>query len=166
MVEPLRHRQTKGAATDMFYLTPPRHISTLHETDMPTAMRDVRSRGQSGKHLLAARISPLDPRLRENVRARKVRRIVVPTTVGGGLTVKLLDIVYQEFRRRHEQSQSWPSICRYSACLLDPRTPSEPSRIVPSKLADDFASQQIFGIGKSTLNSLRRSGPTSSSRPP
>jgi hypothetical protein len=30
MVEPLRHRQTKGAATDMFYLTPPRHISTLH----------------------------------------------------------------------------------------------------------------------------------------
>ena len=29
MVEPLRHRQTKGAATDMFYLQPPRHISTL-----------------------------------------------------------------------------------------------------------------------------------------
>src|SRR5882672_6342890 len=29
MVEPLRHRQTKGAATDMFYLRPPRHISTL-----------------------------------------------------------------------------------------------------------------------------------------
>ena len=29
MVEPLRHRQTKGAATAMFYLTPPRHISTL-----------------------------------------------------------------------------------------------------------------------------------------
>src|ERR1700737_2484930 len=29
MVEPLRHRRTKGAATDMFYLTPPRHISTL-----------------------------------------------------------------------------------------------------------------------------------------
>jgi hypothetical protein len=28
-VEPLRHRQTKGAATDMFFLTPPRHISTL-----------------------------------------------------------------------------------------------------------------------------------------
>src|SRR6478672_1846981 len=28
-VEPLRHRQTKGAETDMFYLTPPRHISTL-----------------------------------------------------------------------------------------------------------------------------------------
>jgi len=33
MVEPLRHRQTKGAATDMFYLTPPRHISTLPKCD-------------------------------------------------------------------------------------------------------------------------------------
>src|SRR5215468_9185498 len=29
MVELLRHRQTKGAATDMVYLKPPRHISTL-----------------------------------------------------------------------------------------------------------------------------------------
>src|SRR5215469_14134654 len=26
---PVRHRQTKGAATDMFDLQPPRHISTL-----------------------------------------------------------------------------------------------------------------------------------------
>ena len=30
MAEPLRHRQTKEAATDMFSLQPPRHISTLH----------------------------------------------------------------------------------------------------------------------------------------
>jgi hypothetical protein len=29
MVEPLRHRQTKGAETDMFDLQLPRHISTL-----------------------------------------------------------------------------------------------------------------------------------------
>src|SRR5690349_6303831 len=29
MVEPVRHRQTKEAATDMFGLQPPRHISTL-----------------------------------------------------------------------------------------------------------------------------------------
>jgi hypothetical protein len=28
-VEPLRHRRTKGAETDMFNLQPPRHISTL-----------------------------------------------------------------------------------------------------------------------------------------
>jgi hypothetical protein len=38
MVEPLRHRQTKGAATatDMFYLTPPRHISTLPNPALTT----------------------------------------------------------------------------------------------------------------------------------
>ena len=29
MVRLLRHRQTKGAATDRLYLRPPRHISTL-----------------------------------------------------------------------------------------------------------------------------------------
>ena len=29
MAEPLRHRQTKEAATDMFSLQPPRHISSL-----------------------------------------------------------------------------------------------------------------------------------------
>ena len=28
-VEPVRHRQTKGAATDMFGLQPPRHTPTL-----------------------------------------------------------------------------------------------------------------------------------------
>jgi len=29
MADPVRHRQTKGAATDMVDLTPPRHIPTL-----------------------------------------------------------------------------------------------------------------------------------------
>ncbi len=32
-----------------------------HETDMKTALRDVRSQGQSGKHLLALSFSGLDP---------------------------------------------------------------------------------------------------------
>jgi hypothetical protein len=32
-----------------------------HETDMPTAMRDVRSRGQSAKHIHAVSFSGLDP---------------------------------------------------------------------------------------------------------
>jgi hypothetical protein len=32
-VELLRHRQTKGAGTDWFYLTPPRHTSTLPKSD-------------------------------------------------------------------------------------------------------------------------------------
>ena len=36
----MRHRQTKGAATDMFYLTPPRHISTLRKAAV----------GKQGKH--------------------------------------------------------------------------------------------------------------------
>src|SRR6266446_7384032 len=35
MAEPLRHRQTKEAATDMFSLQPPRHISTLHWFPQP-----------------------------------------------------------------------------------------------------------------------------------
>src|SRR6202790_5067177 len=47
MVEPLRHRQTKGAATHMFYLTHPPHISTLHFSDTPRQPDDVRSPGQS-----------------------------------------------------------------------------------------------------------------------
>ena len=43
MVEPLRHRQTKEAATDMFYLTPPRHISTLPKAALTALKCDFRS---------------------------------------------------------------------------------------------------------------------------
>ena len=57
MVKPLRHRQTKGAATDMFYLTPPRHISTLPfatETRCPPCVRfspnaDTRERADTSQ---------------------------------------------------------------------------------------------------------------------
>src|SRR6516165_3916130 len=38
MAEPVRHRQTKGAATDMFDLPPPRHTSTLPLTDFGYAL--------------------------------------------------------------------------------------------------------------------------------
>jgi len=34
MAEPLRHRQTKGAETDMPSLPPPRHIPTLPRADL------------------------------------------------------------------------------------------------------------------------------------
>jgi hypothetical protein len=61
MVKPVRHRQTKGAATDMFYLTPPRHISTLHETDMPQQSLYVRCRGQSGRHIDWTSYSRVNP---------------------------------------------------------------------------------------------------------
>jgi hypothetical protein len=36
MADPLRHRQTKGAATDMVNLTPPRHIPTLPFAEIQT----------------------------------------------------------------------------------------------------------------------------------
>ena len=39
MADPLRHRQTKGAATDMVDLTPPRHIPTL-PVDPPFQARE------------------------------------------------------------------------------------------------------------------------------
>jgi hypothetical protein len=38
-----------------------RDVALWHETDMPTAMRDVRSRGQSGKNILAVSLSDFDP---------------------------------------------------------------------------------------------------------
>ena len=40
MVEPLRHRQTKGAATDMFGLQPPRHTPTLPSADLAGGIRN------------------------------------------------------------------------------------------------------------------------------
>ena len=49
MVKPLRHRQTKGAATDMFYLTPPRHIvadAVFQEADQPVVV-DAADRGSA-----------------------------------------------------------------------------------------------------------------------
>src|SRR5258706_13622859 len=38
----------------------PGAVHTWHETDMPTASRDVRSQGQSGKHLLGLSFSSFD----------------------------------------------------------------------------------------------------------
>jgi hypothetical protein len=61
MVELLRHRQTKGAATDMFYLTPPRHISTLHKADLTSGIGDVCSWVQSGLALVYPVLIALTP---------------------------------------------------------------------------------------------------------
>ena len=46
MVATLRHRQSKEAATDMFSLQPPRHISTLPITTV--LPRSLSLSGQSG----------------------------------------------------------------------------------------------------------------------
>jgi hypothetical protein len=40
----------------------PRMSGSGHETDMPTALRNVRSQGQSGKHMLALSFSGFDPK--------------------------------------------------------------------------------------------------------
>ena len=40
MADPLRHRQTKGAATDMVDLRPPRHIPTLPNLRLPNRVRE------------------------------------------------------------------------------------------------------------------------------
>src|SRR5258708_5694087 len=45
----------------MRLLSRPAYFRFWHETDMPTALRDVRSRGQSGKHMLAWSFSGFDP---------------------------------------------------------------------------------------------------------
>src|SRR6266849_6212444 len=45
MVEPLRHRQTKGAETDMPGLPPPRHIPTLPDLAVARARRQGPVRG-------------------------------------------------------------------------------------------------------------------------
>jgi hypothetical protein len=41
MVEPLRHRQTKEAATDMLDLKSPRHTSTLPHSAVSRHARDM-----------------------------------------------------------------------------------------------------------------------------
>src|ERR1700730_17696028 len=51
MVEPVRHRQTKGAATDMFVLPPPRHTPTLPlDPERSVVLRAVRCRGHRRAH--------------------------------------------------------------------------------------------------------------------
>src|SRR4029077_13857725 len=71
MVELLRHRQTKGAATDMFYLTPPRHISTY--------MRARLSRG------ISVAFSDLDSLLVTDLGARSSPAAAKRCAKGAGL---------------------------------------------------------------------------------
>jgi hypothetical protein len=59
-VEPVRHRQTKGAATDMFGLQPPRHTPTLPRAavarcgERVSLARESRPTASSINHLLSA----------------------------------------------------------------------------------------------------------------
>ena len=61
MVEPLRHRQTKGAETDMPSLPPPRHIPTLptaaiHLVEPTVALRISEGAAPSNSGLSLTRI--------------------------------------------------------------------------------------------------------------
>ena len=61
MAEPARHRQTKEAATDMFYLKPPRHISTLPFSEVaagPSHFRFDRNIGHPDKFNFRSRDLP------------------------------------------------------------------------------------------------------------
>jgi hypothetical protein len=57
MVEPLRHRQTKGAETDMFDLQLPRHISTLPTASDIAAQANVGFQSNCGSERRAVKAS-------------------------------------------------------------------------------------------------------------
>ena len=69
MADPLRHRQTKGAATEMVDLTPPRHIPTIPYAEIQTevillsrydrsdARRSTRTR-RAYAHAIGTRVTP------------------------------------------------------------------------------------------------------------
>src|SRR5271169_3629343 len=59
MVEPLRHRQTKGAATDMPGLPPPRHIPTLPTAATQPSRRERLFLPHSGHWPMRAEEGPM-----------------------------------------------------------------------------------------------------------
>ena len=70
----MRHRQTKGAATDMFGLQPPRHTPTLPRADLASALGQGSEGGQ---------VQPIDAsgdddsfRVGERYRARLLGRSI------------------------------------------------------------------------------------------
>jgi transposase len=68
MADPLRHRQTKGAATDMVDLRPPRHIPTLPEDDIRRESEFL-FRCYSDPHM--GRPSKLNPAQQQEARQRR-----------------------------------------------------------------------------------------------
>ena len=58
MAEPLRHRQTKEAATDMFYLKPPRHISNSTAPGGLPSLLGGRGCGRIGPYIARSRPQP------------------------------------------------------------------------------------------------------------
>src|SRR6267378_2512291 len=58
MIAPYHGSDVIAVESALAYLLNQRSdVRRWHETDMPTALRDVRSQGQSGKHILAVSLS-------------------------------------------------------------------------------------------------------------
>src|ERR1700730_5837460 len=101
MADPLRHRQTKGAATDMVDLRPPRHIPTLPRAAVVARLM----------------VWPVCPQLRK-------RRVRPAVTLGANLgqthsrqTTWLEPAV-------EELASTWPSCSNVAKWLAPHRTPS------------------------------------------
>ena len=71
MAEPLRHRQTKEAATDMFYLKPPRHISTYMRPPEAAVVKGISVVFSDLDSLWLRMLCAVKPRSREAVRRRR-----------------------------------------------------------------------------------------------
>jgi hypothetical protein len=63
-------------------------VSYWHETDMPAAVRDVRSQGQSGKHILAVSFSGFD--LEQKSEIKIVRIADTCTSLESGVRSSIL----------------------------------------------------------------------------
>jgi hypothetical protein len=80
MVEPLRHRQTKEAATAMFNLQPPRHISTLQILLQKSfCTRDQNSFGCTRDF----RVNMWGTSLREDKLTGDLGNVIEATSIGG-----------------------------------------------------------------------------------
>src|SRR5271166_4478375 len=109
MVEPLRHRQTKGAETDMLSLTSPRHISTLPTPVIPKAQMAVilRRRGERVRSTYCGHLTRA---------ARQSRNLQEPGSGGGGFQFVFAP---PEFDRRRvpigRREQALGTICRIAS---------------------------------------------------
>ena len=109
MAEPLRHRQTKGAATDMLNLKPLRHTPTLR---IPAGRSRIAVMAGQGK--IGARLEPMpDAMLPAGCGARTVNRSIGPMTIfalSAGRDDDIFTPSRKECERLHRQKQRWKRV--------------------------------------------------------
>jgi hypothetical protein len=107
MVEPVRHRQTKGTGTDMFDLQPPRHTSTLHVSEV--ALRPA---------LVRYEVQTRQRRTRE-MTGRWQRRVEAPQIHGEllKLGIEVAESTVAKYMIKHPRrlGQSWRAFLRNHA---------------------------------------------------